>query len=69
MRILNLFSSHPAEVEGSVSLFYIYLETNFLVKRLYIIKVFVTVFLMIKYLRVTVFDLFKDLSQVFMRLT
>ena len=43
--------------------------TSSLVKRLYCVKVFVTVFLMITYLRVTVFNLFKDLSQVFMRLT
>ena len=39
--------------------------TSCLDKRLYSVKVFVTVFLIITHLRVTVFNLFKDLSQVF----
>ena len=40
-------------------------ETSSLAKGLYSVKVFVTVFLMITYLRVNVFNFFKDLSQVF----
>ena len=46
----------------------IYTGTSFL--GLYSVKVFVTIlFLLITYLRVTVFNLFKDFSQVLMRLT